>query len=142
MQELGVHALNLVKPHTLLNGQIPHRNKPSPRLKLFHRVTFEFLYSKFKQQRFSFYWQQNEQISLTLTLTKQFKILQIITFLNKTISKFTLKRKRTFLEARLLKSLKRFYIVSEAQSLPCTNLLEHVTKTSNCMLKIRDILLS
>ena len=31
-------------------------------------------------------------------------------------SKFTLKRKRTFLEERLLKNLKRFYIVSEAQS--------------------------
>ena len=37
-------------------------------------------------------------------------------FLNKTISKFNLKIKRTFLEARLLKNIKRFYIVSEAQS--------------------------
>ena len=82
MQELGVHALNLVKPHTLLNGQIPHRNKPSLRLKLFNRFTFKFFYFRFKQQKFLFYFQQNEQIGLSLTLKKQFKVLQIITFLN------------------------------------------------------------
>ena len=80
MQELGVHALNLVKPHTLLNGQIPHRNKPSLSLKLFNRFTYEFFYSRFKQKEFLFYLQQNEQICLTFTSKKQLKIFQIITF--------------------------------------------------------------
>ena len=73
MQELGVLALNFVKPHTLLNGQIPHRNKPSLRLKLFNRFTFEFFTLGSSRKNFYFYWQQNEQIGFNFNFKETIK---------------------------------------------------------------------